>query len=584
MAKERVEEYLVFKKWNFKVENEELIVEQCPVCIDSKFRFSIHSTMGVYQCFKCAERGNLFTLKKAMGDLQALKTQTEEVWGEDIHYDLIPLEDVEKLHQQLLTDEYAKSWVYGRGLADDAIKAFRLGLDIRPNGRHLVFPYYRGGQCINLKYRTLPPLEKGFTWKPKCEKPLYNIDVIDNKDIKDVIVFEGEIDLITATMMGYPNACGLPNGVDTFDHTHWDALIKKDKIWLVLDPDVAGRKGVKTIANRLGADRCFDVRIPNGMDPNDLLMKYGYVEGKKRLDACITDAKSFGASSVVSLYSALDELKAHILTGGQVESGYASPWASVNRVLGPIGCGEVILVLAIPKTGKTTFCLQWLYWLAERHEVPSLMFCLEMPLWRLSQSLVSHVNLSPRDKLSTIDVEITHLKTKGKPLFFGEKPKEWNFEKVRDVIGYAVQRHGVKVVCFDNFHLLCREVENSNQEQAKMSAQFKQMASEFDIAILLVVQPRKLDPNHVPSFYDASGTGALIADSDGMLTMWRKPLMTADSGEEDNVETAALDPRTVISVPASRYRPGGRISLWCAGDVATFTEMGNEPLIPVVVQ
>jgi hypothetical protein len=465
-------------------------------------------------------------------------------------------------------------------LGDDAAIKFKVGVSYNAEGRWLVFPYFKEGVCVNLKYRSLPPLEKSFRFKPKHEKPLYNIDAIKNFD--DVLIFEGESDLISAVMMGYPNACALPTGAGNFSSDHWDTLIKKRKIYLLLDYDGAGRAGVTSVATRLGPDRCYNVRIPNGMDVNDLLIKFGYEEGKKRLDACIEDAKPFGESSVSSVGQALGELQRHLVNTGSVESGYASPWPSVTRMLGLVGEGEVILVLAIPKTGKTTFCLQWLAWLSRHHDVPTMMFCLEMPMWRLAQSLTSHVTYTPRDRLTSTAVSITQLQMMGKPLFFGEKPREWTFQKIKDTIAYAVQRFGIKVVCFDNLHLLVRSLENQFQEQAQVSRDFKLLASELNIAILLVVQPRKMDPTKIPGFYDPAGSSSIIADADGLLSLWRRPLL-AESMDEDapiSFDQESFAPETIISVPASRYRQGGRAQLFCSGDIATFSEMGSVPLIP----
>src|SRR5262245_48988186 len=112
--KERVEDYLRSKAWEYKPEGDDLYVRQCPFCFDDKWHFSIHSTMGYFQCFKCSEKGNLYTLKKALGDIGKIgeASQVEEIWGKDLHYDLIPVEDVDRLHRALLADDYSKNWVY----------------------------------------------------------------------------------------------------------------------------------------------------------------------------------------------------------------------------------------------------------------------------------------------------------------------------------------------------------------------------------------------------------------------------------------------------------------------------------------
>jgi replicative DNA helicase len=157
------------------------------------------------------------------------------------------------------------------------------------------------------------------------------------------------------------------------------------------------------------------------------------------------------------------------------------------------------------------------------------------------------------------------------------------------VIVYSAKRHGVKLVCFDNLQLLCRSVENTFQEQAHVSRGFKELAMDLDIAILLVVQPRKMDPRSSPGMYDPSGSGSIIADADGMLSLWRKPSHSSDETitEEDIVteERESFSPEVLIRCPASRYRAGGQAVLYFDGDRATFTEMDeSHALAPVRIR
>jgi len=396
------------------------------------------------------------------------------------------------------------------------------------------------------------------------------------------MVCEGELDAVAGWCMGFKNLVSLPNGAGNFDPEHWDVLSSRRKIFLILDPDGAGREGMKSISTRLGQDRCINVKIPGGMDINDLLIRYGPVDGYAKtgtkLQACLDDGKPCGAPQVFSVASALKELRNHIALTGSVETGFSSPWYSLNNILGMISPGEVILLQAIPKTGKTTLLQQWLSWLAIEHRIKSMMYCLEMPIWRQAQMLVSLRTGIERDQLTNLQVLITELKMREVPFYYGQPPKIWSFAQVKDVITYAKMRYGIQILGFDNFQLLCRGQENATAEQAAVSAGFKQLASELDLAIILVVQPRKVNPKVSPGMYDPSGSGALIADSDGMITMWREPL---HSSEEEvatptdlaQTESASFKPETLIRVPASRYRSGGSAWLLCNGAIATFSEV-----------
>jgi hypothetical protein len=114
------------------------------------------------------------------------------------------------------------------------------------------------------------------------------------------------------------------------------------------------------------------------------------------------------------------------------------------------------------------------------------------------------------------------------------------------------------------------------------------LAIELDIAIILVVQPKKINIRNSPGMYDPSGSASIIADADGMLTLWRKPLHDSEEEITDESMTSrefeAFGPETLIRCPASRYRSGGQAALYFDGVTATFTEVDvPRPLPPVQI-
>ena len=61
--------YFNQKGWEFKFQSGEYILKTCPFCLDSKNHFYISKTTAQFHCHKCNESGNLFSLKKKLGDL-----------------------------------------------------------------------------------------------------------------------------------------------------------------------------------------------------------------------------------------------------------------------------------------------------------------------------------------------------------------------------------------------------------------------------------------------------------------------------------------------------------------------------------
>ena len=575
MSAGEMKEYLNLKGFEYREQGDECVVKVCPFCSSDKWKFSCNIELGIYKCWHgdCNAAGNLYQLKEHLGDLKPASA-VSEVWG-DVSYEVVSHEEVDLYHKQLKENSKGLQYLYGRMIGNEAIDQFLLGLAYKDQGHFLTFPYFKDGVCVNIKFRSLPPLPKDFHIKAHHERPLYGLDFLDPA-AEEVILIEGESDLISAWCLGYRNILALPQGAKNFESGHWDTLVKFKKIYILLDYDGPGREAVQKVASRLGTERCYNVKIPNGMDVNELLVKFGYEEGKKRLDACIIDAELIGKGEVAGVDAALVELEDIISNSGGTQAGFISPWPSLNKVVGCLGLGEVMLLQAIPKTGKSTFAQQWLAWLAQQCNVPTMMYCLEMPLHRLAQSLVAYDNARDRDELEKLHVQMTRTRFRGVPYFYGTIPKELTFEHVKEVITYSVRRYGIQVVCFDNLQFLCRG-HDVFQQQADVSRNFKQLAGTLNIAILLVVQPRKMDPRFSPGLYDPSGSGSIIADADGMISMWRRPRFETGQmiTDEEMVseERESLEPEVLVSVPASRYKPGGRALLWIDGPTATFSEI-----------
>ncbi|GAB4817546.1 hypothetical protein N2152v2_004592 [Parachlorella kessleri] len=138
----------------------------------------------------------------------------------------------------------------------------------------VAFPYFREGQVINIKYRTL---DKKF-WQVKgAEKVLFGLD--DVADAQEVVIVEGEIDKLSLEEAGFRNVVSVPDGAparvregevppaseDTKFSYLWACrawLDQASKIVLATDNDAPGDALAEELARRLGRERCWRVRWP----------------------------------------------------------------------------------------------------------------------------------------------------------------------------------------------------------------------------------------------------------------------------------------------------------------------------------
>lgn len=256
----QVAEFLDQQGLDYKLRGgDQFVVRECPFCNDENWHFYIHRETGLYDCKKCSESGNLYTLRRALNDVDPITPVSE----------LLAVERVAGGVSEDLIREYCKAleqdgitidWLLARGITKDGARRFRLGLMRDGMKSWLSIPYYKGGKPVNIKFRSLPPQEKAFKVLEGHETPLYNVDILDCK--KTVFVTEGELDTVVLVQQGYENVVSVPLGASTFSPEHFDSLVRCGRINLVFDNDSAGHAGMINIADRLGAERCYIVKLP----------------------------------------------------------------------------------------------------------------------------------------------------------------------------------------------------------------------------------------------------------------------------------------------------------------------------------
>ena len=135
----------------------------------------------------------------------------------------------------------------------------------------LVIPYFRDGKPVYLKAR--PPIDHTTAEGMRIPRFLntagavpcpYNVDTLLTAG--RVLICEGETDTMTGLTHGYPTV-GVPGW--THFKAEWVQLFQGKKVFLTLDADAAGDKGVRDIARkfeRAGLPLPREVVLPRGQD------------------------------------------------------------------------------------------------------------------------------------------------------------------------------------------------------------------------------------------------------------------------------------------------------------------------------
>ncbi|CAK0787500.1 hypothetical protein CVIRNUC_010720 [Coccomyxa viridis] len=304
-----------------------------------------------------------------------------------------------------------------RGISPSTLQ--RNGVRETPQG-DIAFLYFRDGEVINIKYRSL---DKRFWQVPGAEKILYGLD--DVRDSGEVIVVEGEMDKLALEEAGITNVVSVPDGAprqvkegglpppeeDTKYLYLWNCRAILDqavRIVLATDSDAPGQALADELSRRLGRDRCWKVRWPapaaakagaledttatsadvhplNGIsspgdaqqqqqqpptaaddgrrkDANEVLMK----DGHEALWQCLQSAEAYPIRGLFRFSDFLDEI--WTLYDNEDTAGHAvsTGWLEVDRYYRVVP-GELSIVTGVPNSGKSEWIDALICNLAQQH-------------------------------------------------------------------------------------------------------------------------------------------------------------------------------------------------------------------------
>lgn len=322
---------------------------RCPFHNEKSPSFVVSPDRGTYHCFGCGVGGDIFTFVQEIEGLDfkgalriladragvALVFEKGHAGERDAKERLFALVETATLWYQSRFDPDARAYMNGRGITDETIQTFRLGLagngwsDVSDHLKQKGFTETemieagvskkgeRGGTLDKFRNRIMFPIAdsagrvvafSGRSFGPHAspeapkylnspETPLfhksrilYGFDkakqAIRRHDC--AVLVEGQVDLVASHQAGWSNAVAASGTAFTPEHA---MLIKRmtDNLVIALDADEAGMKAAGRAA-RAALAYGLNVkvaRLPEGLDPADLILK----EGKDAWSAAIRDAK-----------------------------------------------------------------------------------------------------------------------------------------------------------------------------------------------------------------------------------------------------------------------------------------------------
>lgn len=433
-----------------------------------------------------------------------------------------------------------RHWFAARGISEAIVARYSIALQnaYLPQREEevpcIVFPYTRKGDVVNLKYRSLEG--KDFRQVGGAEKVLYGLD-----DLAEhwAVIVEGELDKLSLAEAGIPNAVSVPDGAPPAgskpSDTKFEYLVNcaaqlepLKKIVLAVDADPPGQTLEAELARRLGPERCFRVRWPEGCkDANDVLLHHGTEE----LRRCVEAAKPYPLEGVLRVSDQAGDVMALYREGPQ--RGALTGWESLDKHYS-VRHGELTIVTGIPSHGKSQFLDALVVNLAKAHDW-SIAVCSpeNLPVSRHVAKLVEQYTgqpfaEGPTRRVSSFDL-VHALDWLDAHFIFIAPEDALTIPALLQQSKALVTRHGIRGLIIDPWNEFEHTMPHGQTETAYIStalSQIRRFGRSHGVHVWVVAHPQKLyrgdDGSYpVPTPYDISGSAHWRNKADNCLTVWR---------------------------------------------------------------
>ena len=231
---------------------------------------------------------------------------------------------------------------------------------------------------------------------------------------------------------------------------------------------------------------------------------------------------------------ALDEIEAIGSHGGSM-TGVPTGFADLDALTNGLHAGQMVVIAARPAIGKSTLALDLARSAAIKHNLPTVIFSLEMSRNEITMRLLSAESRVSLHSMRTGQMGEEDWATLARrmsevvdaPLYIDDSPN-MSMMEIRAKCRRLKQRQGLRLVIIDYLQLMSspKRVENRQQEVSEMSRSLKLLAKEIDVPVIALSQlnrgPEQRNDKK-PLLSDLRESGCLTADT---------RILRADTGAE----------------------------------------------------
>lgn len=396
----------------------------------------------------------------------------------------------------------AVTYLESRGISSGTTEKYQITVQTK-NENVLVFPFLDAAGVMQfVKYRKTDFDRGKDTAKEWCEancKPILFGMYQCNPGNKTLIMTEGQIDSLSVAESGIENAVSVPTGKNGFTWVPycWDWLQQFETLIVFGDNENGSITLLDDMKRRFrGTIKAVKQQDYKGCkDANELLQKYG----KEAVRRAVERAECVPVQRIIRLS---DVKTVDLFSLPKISTGFKT----LDKVLaGGIYLGQTVIVTGKRGDGKSTFTSQILVnaldqgirVLAYSGELPDYFF----KRWMDFQAAGKHNVIDRAAENGNISYFVTNEKIskieewyiERAYLYDNQSTSDDELEDLLQTIEKAVQQYGIQLVLLDNL-MTALDVGMSvdlYRAQSKFVDKFVKMAKRLQVAVVLVVHPRK---------------------------------------------------------------------------------------------
>jgi replicative DNA helicase len=278
-----------------------------------------------------------------------------------------------------------------------------------------------------------------------------------------------------------------------------------------------------------------------------------------------------------ALEAARDEIDAAQHHDGSM-TGVPTGFADLDDLTNGLHPGQLIIVAARPALGKSTLALDFARSAAIGHDMPTIVFSLEMGKSEIAMRLLSaeasvplqNMRKGTLDKRDWTTIAGTSDRINEAPLYIDDSPN-MTLVEIRAKCRRLRQRVGLKLVVIDYLQLMTsgKRVESRQQEVSEFSRALKLLAKELQVPVVALSQLNRgpeQRADKLPALSDLRESGSIEQDADVVVLLHRE-----SAYERDNPRAGEAD----LIVAKHRNGPTRTVTVAFQGHFSRFADMAQ---------